>query len=225
MTTRAKNKIAKPNTKLTLTVALNQLLAPEPSTYIQALKDEHWRRAMSEEFIGQIDKNTWDLVPPAPHQNVVGCRWVFKTKILSTGDLNKYKARLVAKGFHQQYGLDYKETFSPVIKVVTIRLVLGETASNSWLIRQLDINQAFLQGTLTDEVYMAQPPRLVDQDLPDHVCRLKKAIYGLKQAPRAWYMELKNFLLQSGFLNSFVDASLFRLLQWQDSALCVGLRR
>lgn len=109
---------------------------------------------MSETFDGQIKKDTWDLVPPESTQNVIGCRWVFKTKILPTGDLDKYKARLVAKGFHQQCGLDYKETFSPVIKAVTIRLVLGHAESHHWPIRQLDVNQAFLQGTSNDEVYM-----------------------------------------------------------------------
>ncbi|KAG7565206.1 Integrase catalytic core [Arabidopsis suecica] len=209
MTTRAKNNIQKPSKKLSLVTALRQKLAPEPTTYKQALRDEHWRHAMSDEIDGQIANHTWDLVPRRPAHNVVGCRWVFKTKLLPTGDLDKYKARLVAKGFHQSYGVDYKETFSPVIKAVTIRMVLGHAVSESWPIRQLDVNQAFLQGTLKEEVYMEQPPGFVDVDRPDHVCRLNKAIYGLKQAPRAWYLELRNFLVTSGFVNSLADASLF----------------
>lgn len=96
-----------------------------------------------------------------------------------------------------------------MIKAVTIRLVLGHAESYSWPIRQLDVNQAFLQGTLEEEVYMVQPPGFVDMDRPDHVCRLKNAIYGLKQEPCAWYLELKHFLQQSGFINSLADASLF----------------
>lgn len=147
MTTRSKNNIQKPNKKLSLVTKLRLAIAHEPSTYKQVLSDERWRRSMSTEIDGQIANHTWDLVPPSPHQNVVGCRWVFKTKLLSTGALDKYKSRLVAKGFHQEYSLDYKETFSPVIKSTTIRLVLGHAESNSWPIRQLDVNQAFLQGT------------------------------------------------------------------------------
>ncbi|KAG7572644.1 Reverse transcriptase RNA-dependent DNA polymerase [Arabidopsis suecica] len=209
MTTRSKNNIQKPTKKLSLVTKLRLAVAPEPSTYKQALKDERWRRSKSEEIDGQHANRTWDLVPPLPAQNVVGCRWVFKTKLLPSGALDKYKSRLVAKGFHQSYGLDYKETFSPVIKAVTIRIVLGHAESHRWPIRQLDVNQAFLQGTLNEEVYMSQPPGFVDADRPDHVCRLRKAIYGLKQAPRAWYLELRNFLVQIGFVNSLSDASLF----------------
>ena len=116
-----------------------------------------------------------------------------------------------AKGYKQEYGRDYVETFSPVIKSTTLRLVLDIAISNSWPVKQLDINNAFLQGTLIEEVYMDQPPGFVDTDRPDYVCRLHKAIYGLKQAPRAWYTELRNFLLGLGFKNSLADTSLFVL--------------
>ncbi|CAA7014680.1 unnamed protein product [Microthlaspi erraticum] len=95
------------------------------------------------------------------------------------GLLDRHKARLVAKDFHQHYGVDYSKTFSPVIKITTIRIVLDVAASKSWSIRQLDVNNAFLQGTLTEEVYMTQPPGLIDQTHPDYVCRLNKPIYEL----------------------------------------------
>ena len=115
----------------------------------------------------------------------------------------------MAKGYSQQPGLDYEESFSPVIKSTTIRLVLEIVIARDWPIRQLDVNNAFLQGTLTEEVYMSQPPGFVDTDRPDYVCKLRKAIYGLKQAPKAWYMELKTYLLSVGFVNSYSDTSLF----------------
>lgn len=115
----------------------------------------------------------------------------------------------MARGFNQKYGIDYAETFSPLVKSITIRLVLQLAVSGSWVIKQLDINNAFLQGTLEDEVYVTQPPGYTNPDYPDHVWRLKKALYGLKQAPCAWYTELKQTLLGYGFHNSLADTSVF----------------
>lgn len=122
----------------------------------------------------------------------------------------------MAKGYNQEHGRDYTETFSPVIKSTTIRLVLDVAVSRAWPIKQLDVNNAFLQGTLKEEVYMEQPPGFVDPDNPTFVCKLRKAVYGLKQAPRTWYTELKNFLLTIGFTNSLSDTSLFILRRNND---------
>ncbi|KAG7587359.1 GAG-pre-integrase domain [Arabidopsis thaliana x Arabidopsis arenosa] len=211
MLTRRKNHIAKPNPKYNYSAALSRIIPVEPQTVNQALKDEKWRGAMSMEIDAFARNQTFDLVPRQPHFNVVGCKWIFKNKFQSNGSLDRCKARLVAKGYNQQYGHDYTDTFSPVIKSTTIRLVLDVAVSNAWPIQQLDVNNAFLQGTLTDEVYMEQPPGFVDTDNPSYVCRRNKAIYGLKQAPRAWYNELRNFLLTIGFVNSLADTSLFVL--------------
>lgn len=168
---------------------------------------------MGSEFNSQIANHTWDLVPFKPHMNVVGCRWVHTLKYNADGTLKQHKSRLVAKGYHQRAGIDFTDTFSPVIKPTTIRTILGIAVNCDWQIRQLDVNNAFLQGHLTEEVYMSQPPGFVDPDKPHHVCKLRKAIYGLKQAPRAWYVELRQYLLSSGFQNSLSDASLF-ILKW-----------
>lgn len=115
----------------------------------------------------------------------------------------------MTKGFEQQAGIDYTETFSPVIKLATIRLLLALAVNFDWPIRQLDISNAFLHGLLTGEVYMEQPPGFVDKSHPKFVCKLHKAIYGLKQPPRAWYTRLSQFLLNLGFTASLVDTSLF----------------
>jgi hypothetical protein len=119
----------------------------------------------------------------------------------------------VAKGFDQQDGVDYTETFSPVIKALTIRVVLALVVHFDWPIRQLDVSYAFLQGDLNQEVHMEQPPGFQDTSQSNPVCKLHKAIYGLKQAPRAWYTRLSNFLLDLGFQGSLVDTSLFIFLQ------------
>ncbi|XP_033134130.1 uncharacterized protein LOC103837662 isoform X1 [Brassica rapa] len=166
---------------------------------------------MSREFNSTNENHTWDLVEATRKMNIVGCRWVFTIKYNPDGSIDRYKARIVAKGFHQQPGIDFNDTFSPVIKSTTIRLVLGLAVSSDWPIRQIDVNTAFLQGHLDEEVFMCQPPGFTDSDRPSHVCRLRKAIYGLKQAPRAWYSELKSFLLSVGFQNSLADTSLFIL--------------
>jgi hypothetical protein len=143
--------------------------------------------------------------------NVVGSRWVYRIKHRIDGSIKRYKARLVARGFTQQEGINYSETFSIVIKQATVRLVFFIAVSCNWKIHQLDIHNAFLNGVLTEEVYIKQPSGFVDPTFPSHVCRLHKSLYGLKQAPRAWYTRLSDFLLSIGFLASKVDTSLFIL--------------
>ncbi|KAJ0545685.1 putative RNA-directed DNA polymerase [Helianthus annuus] len=204
----------KPNTKYFNSKFVNQTtlhpipLTTEPTTHIQAMKDSEWRKAMDNEFNALLKNATWELVPPS-HHKPIGCKWIFRIKRRPDGSIEKYKARLVAKGFLQEHGKDYFETFSPVTKPVTIRTVLAIALSQNWPIRQLDVNNAFLHGTLHEDVFMSQPPGYVNQDLPNHLCRLRKSLYGLKQAPRAWYLELATFLLQLGFTKSLADPSLF----------------
>ncbi|KAK0591398.1 hypothetical protein LWI29_001105 [Acer saccharum] len=182
---------------------------PAPNLSKLARKCVEWRQALSAEYDALVKNSTWSLVPAHSSQNVVGCKWIFRIKRHPDGSVARYKARLVAKGFHQRPGIDFTETFSPVVKPATIRLILTIAVTNGWHLRQLDVNNAFLQGTLTDDVYMEQPPGFAHPSMPNHVCKLRKAIYGLRQAPRAWYNELRSFLLAAGFVNSRSDASLF----------------
>jgi hypothetical protein len=144
--------------------------------------------------------------------NVIDSKWVFKTKRQFDGSIERYKARLVAKGFKQQYGFDYDDTFSHVVKPATIRLLLSLAVTNGWHLRQLDVQNAFLHGVLEEEVYMHQPPGFVDLSQPQHLCRMIKALYGLKQAPRAWHARLGAALLAQGFTPYTADTSLFMLL-------------
>jgi hypothetical protein len=117
----------------------------------------------------------------------------------SDGSVDRYKARLVAKGFDQLNGVDYYETFSPVIKTATIRLVLALAVQFDWSINQLDVSNAFLHGELDEKDYMEQPQGFIHPSYPDHVCRLHKSLHGLKQVPRAWFTRLSQALLEIGF--------------------------
>jgi len=164
---------------------------------------------MSKEFDALMANGTWTLCPHPLHQNAIRNKWVYKIKQHVNGSIERFKARLVAKGFDQKCGLDYIETFSPVIKTATIRIVLALAIQLNWEIRQLDISNAFLHGSLLEEVFMEQPQGYQDQDQPNFVCKLHKAIYGLKQAPRAWFTCLSTALLNLGFIASLVDTSLF----------------
>ena len=125
------------------------------------------------------------------------------------GSIELLKARLVAKGYTQVPGLNYTDTFSPVIKATTVRVVLSLAVTNKWSRCQLDVKNAFLNGHLTEHVYMEQPPGYIDPRFPNHVCQLKKALYGLKQASRAWFQRFSSFLIQLGFYCSRADTSLF----------------
>lgn len=164
---------------------------------------------MSDEFQALLQTNTWTLVPSSGVTNLIGCKWVFRTKKLLDGSVERYKARLVAKGFHQQAGIDFSETFSPVVKATTIRTILSIAVSENWPLRQLDINNAFFHGDLQEQVYMSQPIGFINPDYPHYMCRLNKAIYGLKQAPRAWFSKLSSRLIEIGFTPSLSNPSLF----------------
>jgi len=181
----------------------------EPTDLADALQDKNWKHAMNSEYEALMRNKTWHLVPPQRGTNVIGCKWVYKIKRKSDGSLDRYKARLVAKGFKQRYGIDYEDTFSPVIKAATIRVILSLAVSCGWSLRQLDVQNAFLHGLLEEDVYMHQPPGFEDPNRPNYVCKLDKALYGLKQAPRAWYSRLSERLIQLGFKASKADTSLF----------------
>ncbi|PNX72737.1 retrovirus-related Pol polyprotein from transposon TNT 1-94, partial [Trifolium pratense] len=208
MITRGKAGIFKPKKLFSIT---KYPLPPsaEPTCVTEALKHSEWKQAMSDEFTALMNNGTWSLVPPQPHFNVIGNKWVFRLKRNPDGSISRYKARLVAKGFHQRPGIDYKDTFSPVIKPQTIKMVLCIALSKNWNLMQMDVNNAFLNGTLNEEVYMVQPPGFVHSSHPNFVCKLHKSLYGLKQAPRAWYNALHSFVCNYGFFKSKSDPSLF----------------
>ncbi|XP_068645125.1 uncharacterized protein [Aristolochia californica] len=178
MVTRAKAGIFKPRHSADITFSgsaglLSALLtSTEPKGFKSVAKNPAWLAAMDEEVRVLRENHTWTLVPRPAATNIVGSKWVFRTKYLPNGTVKRFKARLVAKGFTQIPGLDYIDTFSPVIKAMTIRVVLSIAVTNRWALRQLDVKNAFLNGHLNEQVYMEQPPGYIDPRFPDHVCKL-----------------------------------------------------
>ncbi|GKV37499.1 hypothetical protein SLEP1_g45525 [Rubroshorea leprosula] len=192
----------------------------EPETIKKALQLPQWLRAMQEELAALYKSNTWTLVPPSStNTNIVGSKWVFKTKLNSYGSVDKFKARLVARGFSQVPGVDFKKTFSPVLKPTILWLVIALATTLSWPLRQLDVKNAFLHGQLKEVVYMKQPPRFEDPNHPSYVCKLNKSIYGLKQAPRVGFDTFTLHLLKLGLHCSQANSSLFFFHNGQDTTL------
>ncbi|KAK2366753.1 putative mitochondrial protein [Trifolium repens] len=180
----------------------------EPKTYNQAAKHACWQQAMDQEILALEQNHTWKLTDLPHGKHPIGCKWIYKVKYKSDGSIERYKARLVAKGFTQQEGLDYFDTFSLVVKMTTVRLVLALAAAKGWHLHQLDVNNAFLHGDLHEEVYMTVPPGFKTSH-PNQVCKLLKSLYGLKQASRQWNFKLTSALLKLGYWQSKSDYSLF----------------
>ncbi|RVW88368.1 Retrovirus-related Pol polyprotein from transposon TNT 1-94 [Vitis vinifera] len=146
-----------------------------PKSTHEALSHPGWRQAMVDEMAALHSNGTWDLVVLPSGKSTVGCRWVYAVKVGPDGQVDRLKARLVAKGYTQVYGSDYGDTFSPVAKIASVRLLLSMAAMCSWPLYQLDIKNAFLHGDLAEEVYMEQPP--ADHSVFYHHNSLGQCIY------------------------------------------------
>ncbi|KAJ1530288.1 hypothetical protein ONE63_005209 [Megalurothrips usitatus] len=182
----------------------------EPSTVEEALASEdspQWERAMSEELAALRENETWDIVARPVGSNVVQCKWVFKIKCGSDGSAQRYKARLVARGFSQRQGIDYNETFAPVARHTTLRLLFATAAELDLLHYHWDVQTAFLNGDLEETIYM-EPPKGLKVD-NNNVCKLKKSLYGLKQSPRSWNQKIDCFLKINNLCQSQHDPCLY----------------
>ncbi|XP_076926353.1 uncharacterized protein LOC143589490 [Bidens hawaiensis] len=180
-----------------------------PLTVEQDLESKNWRDAMETEIDALRKNETWKKCVLPPEKIPVGCRWVFTVKHKPDGTIERYKARLVAKGYTQTYGVDYSETFSPVAKIDTIRVLFSIVANEDWPFHQLDDKNAFLHGKLNKEVYMEAPPGFTQDFKKGEVCHLKKSLYGLKQSPRAWFGIFTLAMKKYGFKQSNSDHTLF----------------
>ena len=162
---------------------------------------------MKEELDALSKNHTWDLVTLSLGKSVVGCKWIYKIKTRSDGSIECYKARVVAKSFTQEYGIDYEETFAPVAHISSVRALLAVATASKWDIFQMDVKNAFLNGDLSEEVYMQPPPGLSVES--NKVCHLQRALYGLKQAPQVWFAKFSSTISRLGYMASNYDFALF----------------
>ena len=185
----------------------------EPQSYAEAMlspESKLWRGSTDEEMVSLIKNHTWDLVERPVKKKVIGCKWVFKRKVGIPGvERPRHKSRLVAKGYSQREGIDFQEIFSPVVKHVTIRLMMSAVAHFNLELEQMDVKTSFLHGTLDEEIFMDQPEGYVDKNAPEKVCLLRKSLYGLRQSPRQWNQRFDAFMRSTGYSRSLKDSCLY----------------
>ena len=193
-------------------IAYQAIKIVEPNTIYDAFNSDHsqeWKKAADLEYCSLMKNQTWSLVKLPKGRNVVGCKWVFRVKCDGNGEVNCFKGRLVAQGFSQSRGVDYEEIYSPVAQLSSIRTLLAFAAEKKLHVHQMDVVSAFLNGDLTEEIYMKQPPGYVQSGKEELVCKLRKSIYGLKQSPRCWNEKLCNHLKSASFKESGADPCVF----------------
>ena len=191
----------------TFTLSLDNVEIPR--NIYQALQDENWKNAIKEEITALEKNGAWEIVDLSEEKRAVGSKWVFTLKYKLDRSLERYKARPVTQGFTQTQGLDCEETFAPVAKLNSIRILLSLAVNLDWKFHQLDIKNAFLNGDLEEEIYMRIPPEFEKDYMKEKVCRLKKSLYGLKQSPRAWLKRFSDTLYQLGYKQGQANHTLF----------------
>ena len=168
-----------------------------------------WVNSMHEELHQFVRNDVWELVPRPRGVNVIETKWIFKNKSDEHGTMIENKSKLIAQGYTQVEGIDFDETFAPVTRLKSIRILLAIASHLNFKLYQMNVKSAFLNRMLQEEVYVEQPKGFVDPHRPDDVYKLKKALYGFKQAPKAWYDRLTAYLTKHGFKRGFADTTLF----------------
>ncbi|GJZ49493.1 zinc finger, CCHC-type containing protein [Tanacetum coccineum] len=180
-----------------------ELKKDDPKTFNEAMKSRDvafWKEAINDEIDSIICNNTWVLADLPPSCKPLGCKWIFKRKLKVDGTIEKFKARLVIQGFKQKSGIEYFDTYAPVARISTIRLLIAKASIHNQIIHQMDVKIAFLNGDLDEEVYMNQPQGFIMPGNENKVCKLIKSLYGLKQAPKQWHKKFDEVVLSNGYL-------------------------
>jgi hypothetical protein len=181
----------------------------KPANYEEAmmsLDSGKWLEAMKSELGSMSENQVWTLVAPPSDHKAIECKWIFKKKTDVDGNVNVYKARLVAKGFRQVQGVDYDETFSPIVMFKSVQILLAIAAFHDYEIWQMDVKTAFLNGNIDEELYMMQPEGFVNPKDADKVCKLQHSIYGLKQASQSWNLRFDQVIKSFGFVPNCYEA-------------------
>ena len=186
------------------TTAYNSLT--EPKNVNKAINNPIWKKSMDEELKAQIDKDTWEMVIPPEDVNIVGSKWTYCLKNNDKNTIIRPKSHLVAQGFTQMFGVDYDETYAPIIRMTSLQTICTIAARNNWPIHQMDVDVAYLNATLENLIYM-QKPLGYYEDKTEHVLLLKKCLYGLKQLGREWHKCISKALFNMGFKKSSTDAA------------------
>jgi Fe2+ transport system protein FeoA len=184
----------------------------DPKTYKEAMTSRDnifWKDAIKDEMDSIMSNNTWELVDLPPGSKPIGCKWVFRRKYNTDGSLNTFKARLVAKGYRQKEGIDYFDTYAPVARITSIRILFALASIYDLHVHQMDVKTAFLNGDLDEEVYMEQPEGFILPGNEHKVCKLVKSLYGLKQAPKKWHEKFDLAIISFGFKHNSVDKCLY----------------
>ena len=184
----------------------------DPQSYEEAMTSfdaPFWREAINNEINSIMSNHTWELVDLPPGTKTLGCKWIFKKKMKADGSIDKYKARLVAKGFNQKKDIDYFDTYAPVSRISSIRVLIALAAVHNLIVHQMDVKTAFLNGDLEEEIYMDQPEGCVATGSEHKVCRLVKSLYGLKQAPKQWHEKFDQVLVSNGYLINEADKCVY----------------
>ena len=193
-------------------IPLILLIEDDPKTFLEAMQSRDsafWREAVDDEMDSILSNNTYDIVDLPQGCKAIGCKWIFRKKYHTDGSIQTFKARLVAKGFRQKEGIDYFDTYAPVARTTTIRVLFALASLHNLYVHQMDVKTAFLNGDLDEEVYMEQPEGFVLPNNEHKVCKLKKSIYGLKQAPKQWHVKFDNAILSNGFRHNNGDKCLY----------------
>ena len=188
---------------------------PEPTSFEEAVghptRGKQWEQSIQEEYDAHIKNGTWELVPLPNDRQTISCKWVFHHKRDQNGKIARFKSRLVARGFTQVYGIDYLETYSPVAKLASIRILLAIATVEDLEIHQMDAVTAFLAENIDEEIYMDQPEgfSIVNKDGKKLVCRIRKGLYGLKQSARLWNQKIRRILESYGFVSTHADHCIY----------------
>ena len=196
----------------------------DPETFSQALsckESDLWYNAMKDELDSLKSNEVWDRVELPQGAKAIGCKWVYKTKRDSLGNIERYKARLVVKGFTQKEGIDYKETSSPVSKKDSLHVILALVAHFDLELQQMDVKVALLNDDLEEQVYMKQPEGFSYREGEHLVCKLKRSIYGLKQASGQWYYKFHGVITSFGFVENPMDQCIYQKVSGSKTSFLV----